>query len=276
VNLNDIRNSYIADGYDILDASSKSCQDIILSKLAKSALSKNVTIKGGVIIQHISKDNRRATRDFDLDFIRYSLSEDAIRTFIDKLNEVNDGVEIRIVAPIEELGHQEYNGKRLILELIDQLSNRIGTKLDIGVHNRLDIEQEEYCFELDSIGENVVLLMNSKEQMFSEKLKSLLRLGRFSTRYKDLFDFYYFIAIAGLNKDKLVRYITELIFRAEDMREANLNDIHKRLNRIFQSRAYIEKAGTARNNWLGVPIGDVTERIVSFFSEDLASYNDFK
>jgi len=29
--------------------------------------------------------------------------------------------------------------------------NIIETKLDIGVHKRLDIEQVEYCFELDSI-----------------------------------------------------------------------------------------------------------------------------
>ena len=78
--------------------------------------------------------------------------------------------------------------------------NIIATKLDIGVHSKFDIEQEEYCFELDSIGENVMLLMNSKEQMFTEKLSSLLRIGRFSTRYKDIFDLYYFISTTGLNR----------------------------------------------------------------------------
>ena len=54
MNLDEIRNSYISEGYDILDASSKASQDVILSKIAKSALAKNVTIKGGVIIQFIS------------------------------------------------------------------------------------------------------------------------------------------------------------------------------------------------------------------------------
>jgi hypothetical protein len=269
MNLNDIRNSYISDGYDVLDASSKTCQDILLSKIAKSILSKNVTIKGGVIIQHISNDKRRATRDFDLDFVRYSLDDDAIRSFIDRLNEVNDGVVISIIAPIEELSHQEYHGKRVILELADQHKNKVGTKLDIGVHNRLSIEQEEFCFELDSIGESVMLLMNSKEQMFTEKLKSLLKLGRFSTRYKDLFDFYYFITIAGMDKDKLMKCLAEFIISAEDMRESSLNDIHDRLSSIFQNKAYLDKAGTARNNWLDVPISDVTARIKTFFAEEL-------
>ena len=100
MNLDEIRRKHLSDGYNMLNASSKTCQDVILSKLAKSSLSKNVTIKGGAIIQHISNDKRRATRDFDLDFIRYSLRDDSIAMFIDALNDGNDGVTISIVAPI--------------------------------------------------------------------------------------------------------------------------------------------------------------------------------
>ena len=55
MNLFDIRDNYIADDYNFLDASSKVCQDILLSKIAKSPLSKNVTIKGGVVIQSFTK-----------------------------------------------------------------------------------------------------------------------------------------------------------------------------------------------------------------------------
>ena len=45
----------------------------------------------------------------------------------------------------------------------------IESKLDIGVHKDLSIVQEEYCFDvcLDNDGAN--LLINSKEQMFTEK-----------------------------------------------------------------------------------------------------------
>ena len=38
MNLNNIRDSYVSEGYDFLDASSKTCQDVILLKIAKSAL----------------------------------------------------------------------------------------------------------------------------------------------------------------------------------------------------------------------------------------------
>lgn len=69
-----LRQKYINDGYDLLDASAKVCQDIILIKISQSNLAKNVTIKGGVVMHSLSNDKRRATRDMYLDFIRYSSS----------------------------------------------------------------------------------------------------------------------------------------------------------------------------------------------------------
>lgn len=55
-------------------------------------------------------------------------------------------------------------------------------------------------------------LINSKEQIFVEKLKSLLKFGITSTRFKDIFDFYYLINNENLNKVKLIKYIDILIF----------------------------------------------------------------
>ena len=40
--------------------------------------------------------------------------------------------------------------------------------------------------------EGVNLLVNSNEQMLVEKLRSLLKFGALSTRYKDFFDIYIF------------------------------------------------------------------------------------
>ena len=36
----------------------------------------------------------------------------------------------------------------MYIEVSDELGNQIHSKLDLGVHNRLDIEQEEYCFDI--------------------------------------------------------------------------------------------------------------------------------
>ena len=264
MNLYDIRKEYITQKYSAANASSRTCQDVLLSKIAKSTLSKNVTIKGGVIISHLSKDKRRATRDFDLDFIRYSLDDDSIRQFIGKLDSVDDGITIEITDKIEELRHEEYQGKRVYLSLSDKYNNTIETKLDIGVHSRLNIEQDDYCFDLSSIGQNVYLLVNSIEQVFTEKLASLLKFGRISTRYKDIFDIYYFIDSGDINKEKINLCFNEYIFSAKDTRFHSTTDISKRLIGIFSNKVFLSLADTAQSNWLEIPINEVTTKILTF------------
>lgn len=177
MDLKEMRQNYINEGYDFLDASAKVCQDILLAKISKSALNRNITIKGGVVMHNISKDSRRATRDLDLDFIKYSLDDKSIKNFIEKLNYPQTDISINIIGKIEALSHQDYNGKRVYIEVKDKKHNKIETKLDIGVHKNFDIEQDEYCFDLNNINESVTLLINSKEQIFTEKLKSLLKFG---------------------------------------------------------------------------------------------------
>ena len=61
--IEDIINNYLDLGYEPNDAVSKTCQDIVLSKICKSKFKEHITIKGGVVMHSISKDKRRATRD---------------------------------------------------------------------------------------------------------------------------------------------------------------------------------------------------------------------
>ena len=189
-NLADLAAEVKNDGYSQVNAEAKVCQDIVLKAISESSLSRNVTIKGGVVMRSITGDSRRATQDMDLDFIRYSLSDDSIQAFIQKLNCL-DGITIQIDGPITELSQQEYHGKRVMVTIKDDTEHSFTSKIDLGVHKQVQIEQDEYCFDvcLDDVGAS--LLINSKEQIFTEKLRSLLRFGPLSTRYKDVFDLCY-------------------------------------------------------------------------------------
>ena len=204
----------------------------------------------------ISKDMRRATRDMDLDFIKYSLEDNSIIRFIEELSNVDDGIKIEIDGEIKELHHQDYDGKRVNIELFDKYGNKLKTKLDIGVHKLLDIKQDEYCFDLSIINKNANLLINSKEQIFVEKIKSLLKLGFRSTRYKDLFDFYYLINKTELDKEKLMNCFNILIFKDETMRENNIKDVVNRLQMTFNSNAYRNHLSNPKNNWLDITVDD--------------------
>ena len=265
MNLYELVQKYEEIGYKNADAVAKVAQDIILLKISKSRFNKNVTIKGGVVMHSISNDLRRATRDLDLDFIKYSLEDKSIKNFISMLN--SDDVTIDIVSKITELKHQDYNGKRVMIRLKDKFGYEINTKLDIGVHKDFEIEQDEYCFNLDVFNESVNLLINSCEQIFVEKMKSLLKLGYISSRYKDVLDFYYLINNCNMNKEKLESYFKKYIFDDSNMLENNTEDIYNRLQKIFNRTDFKNNFDSIRNNWLELPIEEVTDNILKYMSE---------
>lgn len=266
MNLNKIIEEYVESGYKRDDAISKVAQDIIILKISKSSFREFITIKGGVVMHSISNDKRRATRDLDLDFIKYSLEDDSIYNFISKLNIANDGIRIEIEGKIEKLHHQDYDGKRVNIKLIDSNGYIINTKLDIGVHKLFDIEQDRYCFDLDIMNESVSLLINSKEQIFAEKLKSLLKFGITSTRYKDVFDFNYLINYERIDKTKLIQYIDILVFQDSLMKETDFESIMARIQIIFKNRRYKIMLNRTSNNWLNIPVETVINDVFKFLS----------
>lgn len=267
MSLEDIVRHNIENGYDLIDARSKVAQDVILNKISKSKFKNNITIKGGVVMHSISNSVRRATRDLDLDFIKYSLEDESIRSFIDKLNSVGDNITVEIIGKIEELHHQDYSGKRVYIKISDVNNYEIDTKLDIGVHKLFELEQDDYYFDLDAMEDGVSLLINSPEQIFTEKLKSLLKLGFRSTRYKDLFDFYYLINYDKLDRKKLLKSFQVIIFDDNTMFEETLENIYSRLNSIFKSNAYKRNLTDPKNNWLDIPIKDAIEKVLNYIEE---------
>lgn len=265
MNLRELILKYIDNGYNNLDANYKVSQDIMLVLLAHSKYSKNATIKGGVVMHNISNDKRRATRDLDFDFIKYSLEDNSIKEFIQELNRNPLGLKIKIDGPIKRLHQQDYDGKRVNVKIYDNFGYNIETKLDIGVYKDFEIEQEEYCFNLTGLNENITLLINSPEQVFCEKMKSFLKFGLRSTRYKDIFDFYYLINFYKLDKSKMLKYMSKIIFSDMNMRENNVKDVIERIDSIFNSSYYKEKLRNPAVNWIDVDVDEVINIILNYF-----------
>jgi predicted nucleotidyltransferase component of viral defense system len=261
-NLEELARKVKNEGYSEVNAEARVCQDIVLKAIAQSSLNRNVTIKGGVVMRSITGNYRRATQDIDFDFIRYSLSEDSIRAFIEKLNCL-DGIKIRISGEIEELSQQEYNGKRVYVSIEDDTGHSFMSKIDLGVHKNVQIEQDEYCFDvcMDDVGAS--LLINSKEQIFAEKLRSLLRFGPLSTRYKDIYDMCYLSD--RIDNSKLIACLDTYIFADSKMRENNMNDIIRRVDLTFSNRLYRRNiARDSKANWLGIPFEKAFQQIRDF------------
>ena len=268
MNLEEIRNSYLAEGFSYIDAGSRTCQDVILTLIGRSPLLKNVTIKGGVVMQHLSGDSRRATQDFDLDFIRYSLSDESIKSFVDKLSEQSDDISISITAPLEDLKHQDYKGKRAYITIADNTGIKIDTKLDIGVHKNLNMEQDSYCFDLSKLDDSVTLLINTKEQILVEKLKSLLKFGILSTRYKDIFDMYWLAIYGNLNKEIIMTDIALIVYNDRTMSFKKTAEILSRLETVLNDTKFLNQiAKYKRHNWLDIAPEQVAKDLLNSFRE---------
>lgn len=251
------------EGYKDENAEAYVCQNLVLLALSRSRLSRNTTIKGGVVMRSLSKNSRRATQDMDIDFIRYSLNDESIANFIESLNCI-EGIRFKQIGVPEELKQQDYHGKRIYVQISDSSGEKIESKIDLGVHNDLSIEQDEYCFDIVGFDEGASLLINSKEQMFTEKLKSLLRFGPNSTRFKDIFDLCYLTTF--VEREKLIKYIYTFIISNPGMRENSIDDIRKRVSRTFSDGRYLSRLEQSRKNWLEKPVFEVLQDILIFLS----------
>lgn len=119
----------------------------------------------------------------------------------------------------------------------------------------------------NKFNESVNLLINSKEQIFMEKMKSLLKLGYVSSRYKDILDFYYLINNCNMDRDKLNNYFKKYIFDDNSMLEKSIEDIYQRMKKIFDRKEFKTNFDSIRNNWLELPIEEVTNNILTYMSE---------
>lgn len=264
MNLHGMMGCYVKEGLTRDLAAARVCQDIVLKAIAEGPLSRNVTIKGGVVMRSLTQNNRRATRDIDLDFIHYSLDDASIRSFVKKLNCL-DGIWIEMHDEIKILKHQDYHGKSIEVMIRDKDGNMIESKIDIGVHKHMEIDQEEYCFDVCMDDEGATLLKNTMEQSFVEKLRSLLKFGSASRRYKDIYDMFYLKDIVSMRKMREIMGL--LIFEDDGMFENNVIDVIKRVSSTFRDEQYLRRVSGSRQRWIDNDIHEIANGIVGFLEK---------
>ena len=253
----------VAKGYNDDTADAKIAHDIVLKAVNAAGFHDNLTVKGGVVMSGITDLVRRATMDMDVDFLHYSISNASVRHFIAILNRVSD-CRIQIAGPIVELKHQDYHGKRLFLKITDAQKVCVKTKLDIGVHTWSDVQQADFDFKIITDTSSVTLQINPKEQIFVEKLKSLLRIGPASTRFKDVYDMYYLRT--RIRKTILRKLLQTYIFEDAKLRETDMAGIIFRLNRIFKDKGFLKGLKDPTFAWIDVPANDATKAITDYIA----------
>ena len=103
--------------------------------------------------------------------------------------------------------------------------------------------------------------MNSKEQIFAEKMRALVKFGTFSGRVKDVFDLCYLSDY--VDTEKLFKCIQTYILDDPSMFENNMEDIRRRVNKVFSDGEFIKSVeNSEKDNWLRIKSSIAFERIL--------------
>lgn len=261
INILNLIKYYTDRGYSLTHARAKVAQDILLTKISKSNYNDNVTIKGGVVMFNLTNNIRRATIDIDISFIKYSLNDKAIRTFFENLITSNDGIILKVVD-IKELKHLDYQGKRVLITLTDAYNYTIQIKFDIGVHTYNKIKQDNIVFNIETIGDKVFLNVNSKEQIFCEKMISILRHGIRTTRIKDFYDLYYLIKYGDMDVLVVNEYFNILKFY-DYTKDDKLLSIYDKTVIVLSNSRILNQLKNERN-WLDITADELKITLLEF------------
>ena len=244
-----------AKGYSAVLASAKVVHDVVLLAIGRSGFKTKGTLSGGVVMSALTKDIRRATLDMDIDFIHHPISAVGVRRFVNRLASSIPELAVSIRGRIIDLKHEDYRGKRIFLVVKDKSIPRgIKTKMDIGVHTHEAIKQVDILFDVPSEEGVASLQANSVEQIFVEKLLSLLRHGVVSNRPKDVFDLYYLSDKVSVAKVK--SYTQELIYGSKRCRANSKAEMMRMLDIIFTTRPFLRRLNNAKANWLQIAPGE--------------------
>ena len=266
INLGECVKKYRANEYDEQYAIAKVSQDMILRAIQKSKYKNNITIKGGLVMFNLTKNVRRATIDIDIDLVHLSLGNpNIIKIFKDF-----DDEHIKFIIDennIEELRHEDYKGKTTDVEIVDNFNNKIEIKVDIGVHSDFDILLDEIIFDVGSIKSKIPLLVNSKEQIFVEKIIPLLKHGSGTTRYKDLFDLYWLIKNGKLDREKILFIFEKKVFSNSLNSIYNYEALIYNLKRVLNSKKMRNILYKSSDNWLDITNSELLGTILNYLEQ---------
>jgi len=254
--------SLVEQGYGQAAAQAKVAHDAVLRAMDLGGFKRHSTVKGGVVMSQVTNDIRRSTMDMDIAFVHRSISDLSIVRFVRKLNCLSK-VRISIFGTIGELLHEDYRGKRLYLDVTDgSIPTPIRMKLDIGVHTHSEIEQVDFSFFLADGTDRADLLANPNEQIFAEKLLSLLRHRRLSRRPKDVFDLCYLCDVVDVAKLRIC--LDSLIYSNRRIQPTSKDEVIDVLKDVFASKQFIRRLASAKANWLQMEPSKAIERIMQF------------
>ena len=114
---------------------------------------------------------------------------------------------------------------------------------------------------IDNQRQEFKILVNSNEQIFAEKLRSLIKFKTVSTRFKDIADLYYLSD--KVNTAKLRECVDTYILSDTELPQYNnVDDILKVLNVIASNKKYKKRVISSKQLWIDDDIDEMFSVII--------------
>lgn len=219
----------------------------------------------------LSKELRRSTDDVDIDLMKLSIEDDKLTNVLNAIGAIDsvDEIHFKVIEnQIRTLNHQDYDGKRVLLEFSDLSKNTLKLKLDIGIHTQFKVHQNTILFNLISSDQGIELLANPIEQMIVEKTSSFVKFGVLSTRMKDLFDIYYLINHHSYSTEDLLKIIE--LYYIETGKFKSSKDYAVRMTDILENPEFMSHLARSEN-WTQRNIDEIISTLTQFFLKFISS-----
>lgn len=264
MNVRDLVLKYSKQNYNKIDSYNLAAEEIILSKICKSPLCDHVTLKGGIVMFILTEKQRSVTKDIDFDFVSFPLTENAIKSFVDSLNNNGDDFKVSIEGLFVELKHEDYQGIRVPLLISDTNGDKLLIKIDIGVHTNKEIPQQKIEILKPYSTRPLVLNANPPEQIVAEKLVALARIGKRTTRYKDIYDIYFLLANRMIN-NLLFKEIIEIVLKnSRKNHRLNISEFKNIIHSVLENKRFEQNFRKAKNQWIKEDYQTMKEYILNF------------
>ena len=224
----------------------------ILERVSVSKYQDNFILKGGLLLAAMFGVENRTTRDMDTTITGIDVSK---RKMINILNEIlsinlKDSVKFDIVNITDIRQEDEYGGNKY--HITGRIYNtKVNLEIDISTGDKVTPKKLKFKYPL--LFEDRSILINSYniETILAEKIETVLRRGKYTSRMKDYYDIYYFLI--KLKKDINIKTLKKAIENTFSKRDSfeYLKDYEEIIKSIMNSERIklLWNAYSKKNNY---------------------------
>lgn len=67
-----------------------------------------------------------------------------------------------------------------------------------------------------------------------------------------------------MDREKLLQYIDKYIYQDSTLPVNDIDEIIRRIERVFKNKSFLNEAGRSKKNWMNLSTGEVLKKYIEF------------